>query len=128
MYHDCENCGLPFEGRPNKVYCGVKCALAAKVRRAAKRRRDERPVKACAVCGTRFTLTRPWRRFCCDRCRMFHNNHKDVPRRRAYQAAYRRRKRGEVAPVVRATAARVPLMRAGSMAEAQRSVTKEIHG
>ena len=84
-------------------------------------------MKACAVCGTALTLTRRSQRFCCSRCRMFHNNHKDVPRRRAYQAAYRKRKSGEVRHVVR-PAAPVPLRRAGSMAEAQRTVAKEIHG
>lgn len=69
----CAFCGKKFEGKPNKVYCGVKCYKKAK----AKRHNEKHPWetkkpyldKPCEYCGkTIGKANRKTQKFCSTKC------------------------------------------------------------
>ena len=45
MTNFCQNCGDPFEGRPNRAYCSQSCKSAVNNRRYAERDQEARKVE-----------------------------------------------------------------------------------
>ncbi|MGW2230175.1 hypothetical protein [Streptomyces formicae] len=59
--YDCQYCGSPLTGRQER-YCSGTCRQAAY--RASKKPRTPIVLKECPLCGDRFEVTHPRKKYC----------------------------------------------------------------